>query len=113
MTSFLELDLESHGEIRVGPLLVDPSRFSASSDGVPLRLTNLEFRLLTFFCLNPGRLLRRDRIARVVWGGDVGGRSIDIHVSRLRRQLPPGSIQTIVKVGYRMVLPMDAQAASE
>lgn len=102
--SVSQWDLDQHeGEIRVGSLSVDPGRFSATCNGTPLQLTNLEFRLLTLFSLNAGRVLRRDKIAREVWGGQASGRTIDIHVSRLRRQLPEGSIQTIVRVGYRMV----------
>lgn len=71
---------------------------------VPLELTNLEFRLLTLFSRNAGRVLDREHISQQVWGGRARGRTIDIHDSRLRRHLPPETIQTVVKVGYRMVL---------
>lgn len=87
-----------------GPLSIDPAEFLASLDGNHLNLTPKEFWLLTLFARNRGRLLRREVIEREVWGGHASGRTIDIHVSRLRRILPPGSIQTVVRVGYRFVL---------
>jgi DNA-binding response OmpR family regulator len=87
-----------------GPLSIDPAEFIASLDGNHLSLTPKEFGLLTLFARNRGRLLRRDVIEREVWGGHASGRTIDIHVSRLRRMLPPGAIQTVVRVGYRFVL---------
>ncbi|HZA40702.1 MAG TPA: winged helix-turn-helix domain-containing protein [Actinomycetota bacterium] len=87
-----------------GPLSIDPAEFIASLDGNHLNLTPKEFGLLTLFARNRGRLLRREVIEREVWGGNASGRTIDIHVSRLRRILPPGAIQTVVRVGYRFVL---------
>jgi two-component system alkaline phosphatase synthesis response regulator PhoP len=96
--------LDNDAEIQLGQLRIFPAQFQASYAGVPLELTNLEFRLLTLFSRNPGRVLNRERISQQVWGGRARGRTIDIHVSRLRRHLPPETIQTVVKVGYRMVL---------
>ena len=96
--------LDNDEEIRLGQLRILPSQYQASYAGVPLELTNLEFRLLTLFSRNPGRVLNRERISHHVWGGRARGRTIDIHVSRLRRHLPPEAIQTVVKVGYRLVL---------
>jgi DNA-binding response OmpR family regulator len=48
-------------------------------------------------------LLRRERIAAEVWGGRAG-RTIDIHVARLRARLPEGAIETVIRLGYRFVL---------
>ena len=88
--------------LKVGGLEVDPSEFTATYGGKRLRLTNKEFRLLTLFARHPGRLLTRDAIAAEVWGGEVHGRTIDIHIARLRRRLPPDAIETVIKVGYRL-----------
>jgi DNA-binding response OmpR family regulator len=96
--------LDHDEEIRLGQLRIFPGQYQASYAGVPLELTNLEFRLLTLFSRNPGRVLNRERISQHVWDGRARGRTIDIHVSRLRRHLPPEAIQTVVKVGYRLVL---------
>ncbi|MBA3431510.1 MAG: winged helix-turn-helix transcriptional regulator [Actinobacteria bacterium] len=87
-----------------GRLQVVPAQYTATVGGERLVLTPREFELLVFFVRNPGRLLRRDRIAAEVWGSDSPGRTIDIHVARLRSRLPPGSIQTVVRLGYRFML---------
>lgn len=90
--------------LQVGALTVYPDEFIALCAGAELDLTYKEFRLLELFATYPGRLLRRDFIAREVWGGVAPGRSVDISVSRLRKKLPRGAIKTVVRVGYRLVL---------
>lgn len=92
---------DSDDPIRVGALEVDPTEFTASLRGERLRLTNKEFRLLALLVRNPGKLLTREVIAAEVWDGEVRGRTIDIHIARLRRHLPPDAIETVIKVGYR------------
>jgi two-component system alkaline phosphatase synthesis response regulator PhoP len=95
-----------HGEvaIQVGPLRVLPEEFVATLNGERLVLTSKEFELLVLLASNPGRVMRRDRIAREVWGSQAPGRSIDIHIARLRSRLPDGAIETVVRVGYRFSL---------
>jgi two-component system alkaline phosphatase synthesis response regulator PhoP len=92
------------GSIQVGPLCIMPEEFLARLNGEQLVLTNKEFALLVLLAANPGRVLRRDRIAREVWGDRPPGRSIDIHIARLRSRLPDGAIETVVRVGYRFSL---------
>lgn len=94
--------------IRAGLLTVYPDDFVATYAGDELSLTYRQFRLLALFAAHPGRLLRREVIAAEVWDGEAPGRSLDIQVSRLRKKLPPGSIRTVVRVGYRYVPEEDA-----
>lgn len=90
--------------ILIGDLRVVPDEFVAELGGRPLSLTNKEFRLLVLFVRNPRRLLRREVIADAVWDGPLRGRTIDVHVARLRAQLPQGAIETVIRLGYRFVL---------
>lgn len=99
----------SHGNgwdevIVAGDLKVYPDAFRAELGGKRLPLTNKEFHLLLFFVRNPDRLLRRELIAEAVWDGKARGRTIDIHVARIRAHLPEGAIETVVRLGYRLVL---------
>jgi two-component system, OmpR family, response regulator len=78
-----------------------------SSDGDLIDLTDAEFRLLSLFVKNPGRVLSRDRLARVVQGRHWSplDRTLDGHVARLRRKLEgpsdePGIIKSVRGVGY-------------
>jgi two-component system, OmpR family, alkaline phosphatase synthesis response regulator PhoP len=93
-----------HEVIVRGPLQVAPGHHTATLHGERLPLTPREFELLMLFARNPGRLLRRESIAADVWGCDSPGRTIDIHVARLRSRLPEGAIETVIRLGYRFVL---------
>ncbi|MFH8565290.1 winged helix-turn-helix domain-containing protein [Streptomyces sp. NPDC017988] len=89
-----------------GPVRVDPVRRSAEVDGRPLDLTYLEFELLAHLVAHPHRVHTRDQLVTTVWGyGHVGdGRTVDVHVARLRRKLGAehrGTIQTVRRVGYK------------
>lgn len=92
------------GSISIGPLTIRPDTLSVVLDGRELQLTAKEFRLLAIFAANPGRVLRRERLESEVWDGHAPGRTIDVHVARLRAKLPSNAIDTVVRVGYRFVL---------
>jgi DNA-binding response OmpR family regulator len=87
--------------VRCGGLRIYPDLFHAEWEGERLQLTAKEFGLLLLFARNPGKLLRRERIAAEVWKRVPRGRTIDVHVARLRRRLPQGCIQTVIPLGYR------------
>ncbi|MFF2137825.1 winged helix-turn-helix domain-containing protein [Streptomyces sp. NPDC058193] len=89
-----------------GPVRIDPTRRTAAVDGVTLDLTYLEFELLAHLVAHPHRVHTRDQLVTTVWGyGHVGdGRTVDVHVARLRRKLGAEhrrSIQTVRRVGYK------------
>ncbi|MEU3259600.1 winged helix-turn-helix domain-containing protein [Streptomyces albidoflavus] len=88
------------------PVRVDPQRRTAFADGRPLELTYLEFELLAHLVRHPHRVHTRDQLVTTVWGyGHVGdGRTVDVHIARLRRKLGAEyrrSIQTVRRVGYK------------
>ncbi|RKE22464.1 winged helix-turn-helix domain-containing protein [Streptomyces sp. TLI_171] len=85
---------------------VDPDRRNAYVDGSLLDLTYLEFELLAHLTEHPHRVHTRDQLVHTVWGyGHVGdGRTVDVHVARLRRKLGAAYRDTIVtvrRVGYK------------
>jgi hypothetical protein len=87
-------------------LRVDTDRRTAEVDGRALDLTYLEFELLAHLVAHPHRVHSRDQLVTTVWGYDhVGdGRTVDVHVARLRRKLGAGhrgSIVTVRRVGYK------------
>jgi hypothetical protein len=89
---------------------VDPARRTAEVAGRELDLTYLEFELLAHLVAHPGQVHSRDRLVSTVWGyGHVGdGRTVDVHVARLRRKLGAEyrtAIRTVRRVGYRYVPP--------
>lgn len=73
--------------IHIGGLLVDRARRAASVDGQPMELTRLEFDLLAYLAANPGRVVSRSEILREVWQRTDHARTVDVHLSWLRRKL--------------------------
>ncbi|MES4906777.1 MULTISPECIES: winged helix-turn-helix domain-containing protein [unclassified Streptomyces] len=87
---------------------IDPDQRTAHVAGRPLDLTYLEFELLAHLVAHPHRVHTRDQLVTTVWGyGHVGdGRTVDVHVARLRRKMGPehrGTIVTVRRVGYKYV----------
>ncbi|MBT2415410.1 winged helix-turn-helix transcriptional regulator [Streptomyces sp. ISL-12] len=89
---------------------IDTAHRTASVAGRELDLTYLEFELLAHFVAHPHRVHTRDQLVSTVWGyGHVGdGRTVDVHVARLRRKLGAehrGAIRTVRRVGYKYTPP--------
>ncbi|MFI5857154.1 winged helix-turn-helix domain-containing protein [Streptomyces parvulus] len=89
---------------------IDAARRTAAVDGRELDLTYLEFELLAHLVAHPHRVHTRDQLVTTVWGyGHVGdGRTVDVHVARLRRKLGAAhrqTIQTVRRVGYKYTPP--------
>ena len=96
----------SHGKIITGDLVLDPMRHEVTVRQQPVSVTSLEFKLLSRLMERCGYILEREPLLDEVWGQNstTATRTIDTHVSRLRRKL--GSVaphlETIRGVGYRL-----------
>lgn len=73
--------------LRVGGLVVDRARRVAEVDERPVDLTRLEFDLLAYLAANPGRVVSRGELLREVWQRTDAARTVDVHLSWLRRKL--------------------------
>ncbi len=73
--------------LRVGGLVVDRARRVAEVDEHPVDLTRLEFDLLAYLAANPGRVVSRGELLREVWQRTDAARTVDVHLSWLRRKL--------------------------
>ena len=85
-------------------LHIDRHAYRASVDGHPVELSYREFELLAFLAEHPGRVFSRRQLVGSVWNGaDVGSRTVDVHVRRLRVKLGryAAGIVTVRNVGYR------------
>jgi len=95
----------------VGGIHVDVGRHLVSVDGVPVRLTRSELRLLHLLAASEGRAVSREHLADGLRrdDGEPGDRrAIDVHISNLRRKLErdpstPRRLVTVRGVGYRLV----------
>jgi len=94
--------------VQVGNLILDPKSHRVFASQQILDLGPTEFRLLHVFMAHPDRAYSRQQLLDLVWGANlhVGERTVDMHVSNLRKALEPhgygNMIQTVRGVGYRM-----------
>jgi two-component system response regulator CpxR len=100
---------EAHADLLAGDLRLNESSHIATLQGEPLDLTALEFAILTSLMKAKGRVKSREILLQDVSDRrfDIFDRSIDVHVSQLRRKLgddakSPRFIQTIRGVGYKL-----------
>ena len=96
----------------VGKLVVDPRTRTATLDGEPLELARKEFELLLALASRKGEVVTRRELLVEVWQQPYGGgdRTVDVHVSWLRRKLgetaaQPRYLKTVRGVGVRLVDP--------
>lgn len=104
---------EEEGSIlRAGPLAIDRGRHLVELDGEPVPLTLTEFRLLEALVSAKSRVLARDQLMARAIGEDVmvTDRTIDVHVTSLRRKLGNHRdlVETVRGVGYRFANVWDA-----
>jgi two-component system alkaline phosphatase synthesis response regulator PhoP len=68
-----------------------------------LDLPRKEFELLTLLTSRPGKVFHRDEILDKIWGNEVvvGGRTIDVHIRKLREKIGDKFIKTVKGVGYK------------
>jgi DNA-binding response OmpR family regulator len=97
-------------QILVNELWINGASRKATLRGQPLILTALEFDLLWYLARSAGRVLTRDRLLESIAGRDyeVFDRSIDVHISALRRKLGddarnPQYIKTVRSAGYMLM----------
>jgi DNA-binding response OmpR family regulator len=96
----------------VGNLVLVPERHEIKLDGKTHRLSPLEFQLLRVFILNPNRSISRNELLKTVWQDvAVSNRTVDVHVSSLRRKLAGSdfAIDSIYGSGY-ILRPMQTGA---
>ncbi|HEX6419872.1 MAG TPA: response regulator transcription factor [Acidimicrobiales bacterium] len=104
------------GEIVVGGLVVAPGRREATVDGRPLDLTRLEFDLLAHLARRSPDVVTRRELLAEVWRQPHGGgdKTVDVHLSWLRRKLgetgdAPRYLHTVRGVGVKLVSPPAAR----
>ena len=95
-------------KIVVGNIVVDKVHGLVMVEGKEAKLTDKEYQLALCLLENEGRLLSREFLLRQIWGleASLNTRTVDIHVSRVRRELKIGSemgyrIKTVYQHGYR------------
>ncbi|GGE36939.1 response regulator transcription factor [Psychroflexus planctonicus] len=89
----------------VGDLTIDKHEYKIIINEEELSLPRKEFELLALLTSDPNKVFKRDEILQHVWGEDVvvGGRTIDVHIRKLREKLGNHFFKTVKGVGYKFV----------
>lgn len=95
--------------IKIGDFIIDREEYVIIKNGKKLSLPRKEFELFALLASKPGKVFKRDDILNQVWGNEVvvGGRTIDVHIRKLREKLGDDNFKTIKGVGYKFVTDED------
>lgn len=87
-----------------GPLTYDAGLGTFERDGLPLRLTGLEWRVLSCLILRKDAVVPRSDLMERVYDGDadVDSNSVEVIMTRLRRKIAPATIETVRGHGWRL-----------
>jgi DNA-binding response OmpR family regulator len=107
----------AEGPVVVGGLTIDPRTRQVSLDGAPIDLSRKEFDLLLALAQRPGEVVTKRELLADVWRQSYGGgdRTVDVHLSWLRRKLgetaaDPRYLHSVRGVGVRLAAPLDASS---
>ena len=96
----------SDNVVKIGNLVINRDEYKIVKDKQEIVLPRKEFELLSLLASKPGKVFKREDILDKVWGNEVivGGRTIDVHIRKLREKIGDNSFKTIKGVGYKFVV---------
>jgi len=91
--------------LKVGKLVINREEYKVINKGKELVLPRKEFELLSLLASKPDKVFKREVILDKVWGQEVvvGGRTIDVHIRKLREKIGEEHFKTVKGVGYKFV----------
>jgi len=95
---------EAENIITVGNIIINRDEYFIQKNKEKIALPRKEFELLALLASKPGKVFKRETILETVWGSDVivGGRTIDVHIRKLREKIGDDYFKTIKGVGYKL-----------
>jgi len=96
---------ENQDIVKIGNLVINREEYKITLKGKELVLPRKEFELLSLLATKPNKVFKREEILDKVWGNEVvvGGRTIDVHIRKLREKIGDKRFKTIKGVGYKFV----------
>ncbi len=94
-------------ELVCGPLSLDTRTSRASVAGQALALTAHEYRVLAYLMHHRGEVVSRSELTEHIYAQDFerDSNTVEVFIGRLRKKLPPGQIETVRGLGYRLTCP--------
>lgn len=91
--------------VKVGNIVINREEYKIVNNGEEITLPRKEFELLSLLTSKPSKVFKREVILDKVWGNEVvvGGRTIDVHIRKLREKIGDHHFKTVKGVGYKFV----------
>jgi two-component system, OmpR family, response regulator len=92
----------SSSVLTIGPVSIDTRQMKVTEDGMPVKVTPLEFRLLSYLVMNSDRVISQEELATNIYFQDQepNSNAVEVTVGRLRRKFKSGVIKTRRGFGY-------------
>ena len=102
----LKEDDANADQVKVGGIIIDRGEYKVLKGKEEIILPRKEFELLSLLASKPNKVFKREDILDQVWGNEVvvGGRTIDVHIRKLREKIGEKSFKTVKGVGYKFVV---------
>ena len=99
----LKEDEQNSETLNVGGIEINREAYKIVKDDLEIVLPRKEFELFYLLASKPGKVFTREEILDKVWGNEVivGGRTIDVHIRKLREKIGEELFKTIKGVGYK------------
>ena len=103
---FKEEEANQNDVMQVGKIEINREEYKVVNNGKEIILPRKEFELLALLASKPDKVFKREVILDKVWGQEVvvGGRTIDVHIRKLREKIGDHHFKTVKGVGYKFVL---------
>ena len=100
----LKSDDQTTETLNVGGIEINREEYKIIKEGKEIILPRKEFELFYLLASKPGKVFKREEILDKVWGNEVivGGRTIDVHIRKLREKIGEDLFKTIKGVGYKL-----------
>ena len=97
---------EQETSTKIGNIVINREEYVVFKGDKKIVLPKKEFELFSLLTSKPGKVFKRETILDSVWGNEVvvGGRTIDVHIRKLREKIGDHFFKTIKGVGYKFVL---------
>ncbi len=91
-------------ELVCGPLTLDTRNARATVNGQALTLTSHEYRVLAYLIHHRDAVVSRSDLVEHIYAQDFDrdSNTVEVFIARLRKKLPPGLIETVRGLGYRL-----------
>jgi len=99
-------NIQEEVNTKIGDILINREEYVIFKGDKKITLPRKEFELFSLLTSKPGKVFKREVILDSVWGHEVvvGGRTIDVHIRKLREKIGDHYFKTVKGVGYKFLL---------